>query len=386
MLALLPSIPLGGMERAALRVMQEMSARGADVHVLTNRRWGETVQSAVDDANLKQSGICHIHSLGLPKTPIEWRAAFISFLMSERELADAHRRHGANCLLAPSLNAAWFARRLARRPDTVSVFRIPNPPDVTRQGVRAAINYRLWRAVGASFDHLICNSNYTAGIVAQVSGGHNNVRVVRNFRPDLNRRIARPAPPLPKDRRRVIYLGQISSQKGVDILFETAKLLVSSRDDIDFVLAGPKLYLDSYSRELENRIVDAQLGDRFRLIGVVDDVHELLRQGDVHVCPSISPGDSFPNVVLDAKQAGLPSVVLPTAGLPETVENDVDGIVTEDHTPEALAAALRLLLDDPERRQEMGKAAHASLHRFDPDILSATWLELFSTKTNLKPN
>ena len=37
----------------------------------------------------------------------------------------------------------------------------------------------------------------------------------------------------------------------------------------------------------------------------------------MHVCPSLSAGDSFPNVILDAKKAGLPSVVFPTAGLPE---------------------------------------------------------------------
>lgn len=384
LLALLPSIPLGGMERAALRVIQEMSVRGASVHVLTNRRWGQKVQAEVAAAGLQQSPISHITSLGLPRSLIEWRAALASFLLSERELAEAHRRHRANTLLAPSLHVAWFARRLARRHDTVSIFRIPNPPLRERSRVRAAFDLAIWRAVGASYDHLVCNSHYTAELVSQFSLQPEKVRVVRNFPPSLNRQVRAPAPNLPAGRRRVVFLGQITPQKGVDVLFEAARRLLPGRDDLEFILAGPEAHLSSYKETLEARIEAAGMADRFLLVGVIDDVQGLLRQTDVHVCPSVSPGDSFPNVVLDAKQAALPSIVLPTAGLPETVEHGVNGIVASDQSPEALASALALLLDDADRRRLMGAAAYASLAKFDPGILSKRWIRLFSSAHDIE--
>jgi glycosyltransferase involved in cell wall biosynthesis len=377
LLALLPSIPLGGMERAALRVMQEMRSRGAQVHVLTNRRWGEKVRAEVAAAGLEQSGIAHIASLGRPRSWTEWRAMTVSFLVTGYELASAHRRHRANALMATSLHVAWFARRAARRSDNVSIFRVPNPPFLERQGIRAKIDRAIWRSVAASFDYLVCNSRYTAGLVSKVTGQSEKVLVVRNFAPTLSRLIKTPAPILPKGRRRVIFLGQIAAHKGVDVLFEAARLILPGRDDLDFVLAGPQFYRDSFKSQLDARIEEAGLGDRFRMIGSIDDVQGLLRQCHVHVCPSISPADSFPNVVLDAKQASLPTVAFPTAGLPEAVEHGVHGIVTVDNSPQALADALASLLDDPGKRRSMGAAAHVSLERFEPARLGECWYKLF---------
>ncbi len=377
LLALLPSIPLGGMERAALRVMQEVHSRGARVHVLTNIRWGEKVRAEVAAAGLEQSGIAHIASLGRPRSWTEWRATAVSFLVTRFELAMAHRRHRANALLATSLHVAWFARHVARRPDNVSIFRVPNPPVLGRQGIRAKIDRAIWRSVGTSFDYLVCNSRYTAGLVSKVTGQSEKVLVVRNFAPALSRQIEAPAPALPHGRRRVIFLGQIAAHKGVDVLFEAARLILPDRNDLDFILAGPQFYLDPFKSQLDTRIAEAGLGDRFRMIGSIDDVQGLLRQCDVHVCPSISPADSFPNVVLDAKQASLPTVALPTAGLPEAVEHGVTGLVTADCSPQALADALASLVDDPEKRRSMGAAAHASLGRFEPAGLSERWFQLF---------
>jgi glycosyltransferase involved in cell wall biosynthesis len=377
LLALLPSIPLGGMERAALRVMHEMRLLGAQVHVLTNRRWGEKVRAEVAAAGLKQSGIAHIASLGRPRSWTEWRAMAVSFLVTEFELARAHRRHRTNALLATSLHVAWFARRVARRSDNVSIFRVPNPPLLERQGIRAKIDRAIWRSVGASFDYLVCNSRYTARLVSKVTGQSEKVVVVRNFAPNLSRQVETPAPTLPEGRLRVVFLGQIAEHKGVGVLFNAARLILPDRDDLDFVLAGPQFYLDPFKSQLDARIAEAGLGDRFRMIGSIDDVQGLLRQCDVHVCPSVSPAESFPNVVLDAKQASLPTVALPTAGLPEAVDHGVNGLVTADHSPQALADALASLLDDPEKRRFMGAAAHASLEQFEPAMLSERWRQLF---------
>jgi glycosyltransferase involved in cell wall biosynthesis len=365
------------MERAALRVMQEMHSRGARVHVLTNRRWGEKVRAEVAAAGLEQSGIAHIASLGRPRSWTEWRATTVSFLVTRFELARAHRRHRANALLATSLHVAWFARHVARRLDNVSIFRVPNPPVLERQGIRAKIDRAIWRSVGTSFDYLVCNSRYTAGLVSKVTGQSEKVLVVRNFAPTLGRKIEAPAPALPQGRRRVIFLGQIAAKKGVDVMFEAARLILPGRHDLDFVLAGSQFYLDPFISQLDAKIEEAGLGDRFRMIGSIDNVQGLLQQCDVHVCPSISPSDSFPNVILDAKQASLPTVALPTAGLPEAVEHGVTGLVTADCSPQALADALASLVDDPGKRRSMGAAAHASLEQFEPGKLSERWIQLF---------
>ena len=114
------------------------------------------------------------------------------------------------------------------------------------------------------------------------------------------------------------------------------------------------------------RCAAAGLEDRFRFLGELSDVHGLLREAHMHVCPSISPDDSFPNAILDAKLAGAPSLVFPVAGLPEAVEDGRDGLVTREPTAAALEHSLLRLIDDPALRRRMGQAAAESLARFDP--------------------
>ena len=385
-LGLLPSIPLGGMERAALRVMHELHLRGANVKVLTNRRWGLKVRAEVKNLGLHQSGICHITALSVPRSLNEWCAAIISFLFTELELRIAHRRHKANALLSTSLHVAWFARRLARRSDTVSIFRIPNPPLQSRSKIRHAFNVAIWRTVGNSYDYLVCNSYYTANLVTQISQRPEKVRIIRNFSPTTNRLIHKSPSTFPAERRRVVFLGQISPQKGVDVLFECAQHLLPKYNDLDFVLAGPDVYLSSYREELKIRIQDAGLVERFIVLESTNDVRGLLRQMDVHVCPSLSAGDSFPNVILDAKKAGLPSVVFPTAGLPEAVDDGLSGIVTSSPTAQALAKSLALLLNDIDLCKRMGEAARKSLDKFDSDMLTQKWINLFTKPCNNKFN
>ncbi|MGH6950264.1 MAG: glycosyltransferase family 4 protein, partial [Vitreimonas sp.] len=147
--------------------------------------------------------------------------------------------------------------------------------------------------------------------------------------------------------------------------------------DVDFVIAGAGVWRDAFADEARARVERAGQHERIVFCGAVEDVPALLTQGHVHVCPSISPGDSFPNVILDAKQAGLPSIVFPTAGLPEAVVSGVDGIVTAAPTADALSAAILDLLHDEPRRARMAAAARASLAAFDADVLTDQWLSLF---------
>jgi glycosyltransferase involved in cell wall biosynthesis len=87
----------------------------------------------------------------------------------------------------------------------------------------------------------------------------------------------------------------------------------------------------------------------------------LYREADMLVHPTTS--DLSPWVVLEAMASGLPVVTTPIAGIVECVEEGRTGLLVPVGDPEALARAIRSLIDDPERRRSMGAAARRRIEQ-----------------------
>jgi glycosyltransferase involved in cell wall biosynthesis len=95
-------------------------------------------------------------------------------------------------------------------------------------------------------------------------------------------------------------------------------------------------------------------------------VVEYLRAADLYV--HAARAETFPLTILESLACGVPVVASAVGGVPEQVTSQT-GILVEPGDPEALAVAISMLEDDPERRTRMGVAAaryaeeHYSLQR-----------------------
>jgi glycosyltransferase involved in cell wall biosynthesis len=92
------------------------------------------------------------------------------------------------------------------------------------------------------------------------------------------------------------------------------------------------------------------------ITGVTDEeLARLYRQAEVAVVPSLYEGFSLP--AIEAMSCGVPVVATTGGALPEVVgESGRTGVLVEPDDPEALAAAIRSLLDDPPTRDRLGAA------------------------------
>jgi len=184
------------------------------------------------------------------------------------------------------------------------------------------------------------------------------------------------APQLDPDRFSVVYLGRIQDSKGVGVLYEAAKQLVTRNPQVDFYLAGEFSWRNPFAEDLIARNAKEELEKRIVFLGHIDDTTRLLEQAQLHVCPSISGSESFPNVILEAKKAGLPSVVFRTAGLPEAVQNEKEGLICEYKTVECLASCIERYIDEPGILRLHGQEARRSLRRYDEGRIQETWARL----------
>lgn len=110
------------------------------------------------------------------------------------------------------------------------------------------------------------------------------------------------------------------------------------------------------------------LQQQVHLLGYRDGACRLMAGFDIFALASHK--EAAGTVFLEAAYVGVPIVATRVGGVPEMVVDGSNAILTRLGDNAALTGALRLLVDDPERRRQMGRAGWdwmRSAHRFTPD-------------------
>jgi spore coat protein SA len=168
----------------------------------------------------------------------------------------------------------------------------------------------------------------------------------------------------PPDRDRnsiptVIFTGRLVPYKGVHILLEAMRILEKNGVVAKCQIVGGSGFGNSkgtrYTRRLERL-----KPDNTELSGYKsgEALAEMLRNASIFCCPSIW-NDPFPLAPLEAMATGLPVVASNVGGIPEALAYG-GGLLVPPNNPEALAAALTKLIEDPIYREEMGQEGHTS--------------------------
>ena len=162
--------------------------------------------------------------------------------------------------------------------------------------------------------------------------------------------------------------------KGVQHLLEAVAKLRTERD-VELTLVtrlapgGPT----------ERMISELAIGDVVRVVSGIDDreLADLLASAELACVPSLYEGFSLPTV--EAMACGTPLVVTRTGALPEVVGPDDEcATLVPPGDTEALAAGLADLLDNPERRDRLGRAGRQrALRRYSWTSVAATTSECY---------
>jgi glycosyltransferase involved in cell wall biosynthesis len=171
------------------------------------------------------------------------------------------------------------------------------------------------------------------------------------------------------------YLARICPEKGLHVLVDAFRRLADEvgKDQVRLRIAG---YLGKRDEDYKAGILD-QLG-AWGLDDVVDDVGEVDREHKVDFLRSLHVL-SVPTTyqepkglyVLESMANGVPVVQPRHGAFPELLEATGGGVLVEPGDTAGLARTLRELMEQPERRAELGRKGKETVHRDYRDDLTA---------------
>ncbi len=223
----------------------------------------------------------------------------------------------------------------------------------TRRGVpyhQGPRELRVLRWLNRSVDAFVANSEATRqrycreeGIdparMVVIPNGLDPARFARP--PDSRLQQLRRQLDLPAADRVVGIVANLRRVKGLDDFMVAAARVLQTHPATHFLIVG-----EGEDRpRLEALRAELGLDAAVRLLGARTDVPELLHVFDVGVLSSHF--ESFSNSILEYLAADLPVVVTDVGGAREAVRDGEEGFVVPARDPEALASALRGLLDHP---------------------------------------
>ena len=136
-----------------------------------------------------------------------------------------------------------------------------------------------------------------------------------------------------KDPTKFLYLGSMCYRKGIDILLEAFARVVTSHPEAKLLLAGGGELLDEY-KQLAKTL---GLGTSVKFLGWADE-HMRARLLDscfVSILPSRAEG--LPMCVLESMAAGCVPIATKVGGLPDLIDDGVNGILVDPDDSKTLA-------------------------------------------------
>ena len=153
----------------------------------------------------------------------------------------------------------------------------------------------------------------------------------------------------------LLYLGRLERYKHVDLIVRAVARLSGMGVSVRLIIAGQ----GPAAPALERLRAELGLGVRVELLGFVseEEKRRLMRRSWVHVLTSSKEGWGI--TVLEAGACGTPTVASDSPGLRDSVIDGRTGLLVPHGDVDALAAALRSLVQDTNLRWKLGEQARS---------------------------
>lgn len=156
-----------------------------------------------------------------------------------------------------------------------------------------------------------------------------------------------------RDKKKVLFLGRLAANKGIDYLVHAIPLVVKEVPDAKFVICGEgeeKPHVEAYIDQ-----VGVRKHIEFKGKVNLDQMVELYSTSAMFVFPSINRLEAFGIVQLESMACFTPVVASNIPGVNNVMDPGESGLLVEPRDSEALAQAIIKILKDPSLAERMGR-------------------------------
>lgn len=175
----------------------------------------------------------------------------------------------------------------------------------------------------------------------------------------------------------VFFIGSLGTRKGVHDALRAVPLIKAEMPEMEFVFGG-KVELGHEKEMIEElcRKATEEHGVQFPGLITGDTKLHYFKTASIFILPSYN--ENLPVSILEAMAMGLPVVSTPIAGVPEMMQDGINGFLIEPGDHEALADRIIKLMQDDDLRREIGERNVKNIQKnFHPRIFAQNVSQLY---------
>ena len=169
----------------------------------------------------------------------------------------------------------------------------------------------------------------------------------------------------------LLFIARLQKDKGVYEAIETLKILNKDGYKFKLIIAGSGAEDDEVKKlALKDRAID--------FLGYIksEEKHHALLNADILFFPTYYP-EGLPLTILEGIMYGLPIVSRPVGGIPDIVENNQNGFITESKDPNVFAELISTVVKDKDRYVTISKNNIKKSIVFTPQLVCERFMSYY---------
>lgn len=377
---------IGGVETHLVMLLPELVKRGYEVSLLTGSAEGAKAHDDYKGVKITRAPIMNLNWLskrGLVGIEKEVRNVISSFL----DRAKPHVVHAHNMNYFSKTHAGVLEEEVKKKRNIPLVLTAHNSWD-------DMLFLRLTRKI--QWDHIIAVSFYIKkelmGIGcdnSQVTTIHHGIDINR-FKP-TNRKEYKGRLAFLKDKRVIFHPARMGIAKGCDISVKAMRLVIRKFPNAVLVLAGTKNIVDWGVTQQKDIAYIVDLIDEsgiknnvFIEMFTLDEMVRLYAISEICLYPS-TVGEPFGLTMLESLASAKPMIVTNSGGMPEIIQDGINGYIVPVKDYEAIATKIITLLDDEGLKERIGSTGRKFAElRFTKGIMAENNIKIYKQVVGAK--